>query len=470
MEDAQQHQDPQDQDVCFSDAERVNDHIDQAGREAAPCLAQVDRIREDQLQVLRQKAAVAEEHLAKLMEGDKNYQIKRLRQENKELQELVDDLERQLLQGATTTVDGSDGAAAAPDLGPNDGVDSAGGPSQHLPAPPSWLPVLLVRMPPILPLDPARLLVGCDPGIDFTTPDINQQVHEFTEQLFEMCNQPEPIRAAAALIDAYERAAIPRGAVGALPSNIMEVGRPAILAHVLMCWLQDEVWADPLQFLDSSVRLGTPLPACGGPTPAPERNLVALLESHAARSWLPVVRDSLQAALDTDAGESPAGGLKQSGGHEAAVQKSADTLCSSLANWLHNTPGFAEMVNTQAPFRRLLLRALHLGLFVKAAHPLLRLRVATPAFRIGPEGSPIPVDLTRQESQRRVRFTAACHEAICRTEAGPFVFYSTRPGVMYDAAAATAAGALGTVCGSSEAMCLIKEEVVSWVWDGSEQG
>ncbi|KXZ53294.1 hypothetical protein GPECTOR_7g1188 [Gonium pectorale] len=436
---------------------------------------------EDEVRTLRDQATAAVEHHAKQLEDaekDKNLMIRRLRQEVTDAEVRADDLERLLSEASTNSANsgsgaggGAAGAAAVAQRiadGANVGSDSGSERQPQAAAPPRG-PALLARVPPVLSPDPAQLLLGYNPEVGFATSDIDLQVHEFAEHLSQMCNQPEPIRTAAALIDFYKNSTVPRGAVGAIPSNIMEVGRPAILAHVLMHWLQDEVWADPLRFLDSSVRLGTPLPACGGPTPAPERNLVALLESHAARSWLPVVRGSLQAPPSTGAC-AWGGDQTQSCGIEASVQKSAALMSNRLAVWLRHYPSVAEMVKSRRLFLQLLLRALHMGLFVKAAHPLLRLRVATPVPHLGREGSLLPLDPTRQESLRRVRFTTYDREAIRGTGARPFVLYSTRPAVLYDAAAAAAAGALGTVGGSSEAMCLIKEEVVSWMWAGNEQG
>ncbi|GIL49470.1 hypothetical protein Vafri_5797 [Volvox africanus] len=475
----------------------------------------------------------------KLAEADKDRvsATTRFRQEIEQLEEQVGDLEQQLqlqqqqqqkqpvtsgpLNGQQDddcmVVDEEGGAIV------DNQADGAGLSSDWAAAskpPPSRPPIrraAAVPLPPVLHLDPAQLLVEADLDVGLTRADIQTELHQFASAVSWLCRQGKVQDVARDLAVFSMDAAIPEGSVVALPSmdDMVAAERPACLAHLLMFWMSNNVWVDPLRYLLGCNSLGlleTLLPAGG----AAERNFDTLLRSHAARQWLHTLRGVFQeAAFDAESKGDLQGwharlvsrNVQQQDRATSAAISGLKAMTEELAGWLHSSfPIVAIAVRTDLLFHLLLLRALKLGLTVLAAHPLLRLYVTMPPA-VQQQGDrrfrPKPLDCTAQDAQRCRQFVPNqdSEDDMKHTAGdGRFVLCSLQPGVRYaydgiegavlmtttgiavsvqqglGAATTATAGAArpyypaaAAAAGhpASSSSVLIKEEVVVWMWEVS---
>ncbi|GLC42443.1 hypothetical protein PLESTM_001333800 [Pleodorina starrii] len=397
-----------------------------------------------------------------------------------------------------------------------------------------------VAPPPVLWLDASRLRIGADQEIGFGVSELNNHLYDFTK----------------ALENVVSGRLLPR-----LPPADP---RPNILAHKAMLWLRRAVWDEPTGLLcgdgpamalppgrpdappsgQGATSVGPPPPSVAAGTdpwvttgavgawrivPLPlnpeEQNLQLLLRSHAARRWYDVVR----AAIDDGGGGGGGGGgpvpVRLTGGGTSneqtagaaaveVVRQAVEAVASGLADVLAEEAGLLELQLPAPPkvaaLRSLASRALLLGLFAPASHPLLRLVVspavsvevaaaaaaaaAAPAVGGGgglPSGAHAPVDPVafspiRQENLKTVRLPqpptlpptpstppqpqqrpnnrGAAAAVVPLTDAGRgagdrdrvqqlYVLFSTRPGAMYH--------------GTDGTTVALKEEVVTWVGDAA---
>ncbi|GLC64776.1 hypothetical protein PLESTF_000206300 [Pleodorina starrii] len=337
-------------------------------------------------------------------------------------------------------------------------------------------------LPPMLHLDPAHLLVEADLDVGFTRADIETELHQLGSELEWLCRNEELLRPASALIDITGNAAIPWGMVRAVPSDVLDALRPAFLGHTLLYWMTTTLWPDPLDQLGCApFSLLDTVPAAGDA----ERNLLLLLRSHVARKWLPVVRRAMhmvsEAAGHQQDGPRRLGALleqrdrPQDAGIKAVLSASVKAV-DALAEWFWRYPYLAHSIKHNPFFSALLLRALQLGLMVQAAHPLLRLYVATPMVEQR-DRMPASLDSVSQDALPRVRLVRKSGY-VTQTGGGSFVLCSVRPGVRFDVQAAAAAGVATPAAGGQQHAAaagpgggvrpewvLLKEEVVTWEWD-----
>ncbi|GIL49464.1 hypothetical protein Vafri_5794 [Volvox africanus] len=343
-------------------------------------------------------------------------------------------------------------------------------------------------LPPVLHLDPAQLLVEADLDVGLTRADIQTELHQFASAVSWLCRQGMVQDVARSLAVFSMNAAIPEGSVVALPSmdDMVAAERPACLAHLLMFWMSNNVWAEPLKYVfgcNSLRLLETLLPAAGG---AAEQNFHTLLRSHAARQWLHTMRGVLNEAFDADSKGDWQGwhvrlvsrNVQQQDRATRTALSVLKAMTEELAGWLRNCPRFANAVRNDPPFHLLLLRAFKLGLTVLAAHPLLRLYITVPRSE-DRERRWIPVNLRTQEAGRKVLFVPK--ELIKLKQNGNngiFVLCSLQPGVRYDdSQVAMPAGSTVPVrnyaaavnCSGSREV-LLKEEVVTWEWSYNAKG
>ncbi|KXZ46472.1 hypothetical protein GPECTOR_43g908 [Gonium pectorale] len=161
----------------------------------------------------------------------------------------------------------------------------------------------------------------------------------------------------------------------------------------------------------------------GGLRPsAAERNAAALLRSQAARRWYDAVHEAVRREEEDSGGAGAAGGqqgpalangggLKGSGGGDgmspsaAVVRAAAEALAAAMATALEAevdrlrlapeaAPPAGACIAIHAALRPLAIRALRLGLFVSAAHPLWRLFVAPSAAGAAAEAAEAGQPLT----------------------------------------------------------------------------
>ncbi|KAG2484379.1 hypothetical protein HYH03_016795 [Edaphochlamys debaryana] len=336
--------------------------------------------------------------------------------------------------------------------------------------------------PPLLALDPYQLLPGADLPIGLTRSDLQFRCHQFSRHLEDLAtylveNCPDATR----LAEFARQQAVPHGVSEVIPSDALSSAPAPFLGHMLMVWMRDRgPWADPLRHLGCSFTFG-PLPQSGssGPEAAGERHLWELLRSYAARRWLPVVEAAAKRAAEEEAAAAHSSGghsalrgawleaLRKGGQPEGAKLAEALGVASDgVADWLRNFKGIAAVVKSSPWMHGLMLRALHLGLAVRAAHPLLRLKLSTPTVELGRHEwcRPRPLEPDRQEAQRFVEFKPSYAGRVDgASSGGSFFLVSLQPGLAFDAEAVKGLGA-GQGQGPAAPAVVQPEEVVAWSW------
>ncbi len=291
------------------------------------------------------------------------------------------------------------------------------------------------------------------------------------------------------------------------------------------------MWADPLALLRASPCLGLPDTVADPDLAADESAVAQLLYSHACRRWLPAAQLAPEVAADMSAGGGEGGGsnsdsddggaggggagsdVKQAVASPAeAGQRAVSRLCSALRKWLQEAEeevgggadGAAAVAQLRAalaaqPLGALARRALSLGLFARASHPLLRLSVsslqaASPTISAGGGGAGKrrqlaalrvhDVTTRRHDTSRHdVVFclelpgpepSAVADQRVGGTEAAaPFLLASLAPGagiLPTSCLISGATGCAGTRAGAATdaevghefARVLVAEEVLAW--------
>ncbi|EFJ45353.1 hypothetical protein VOLCADRAFT_94502 [Volvox carteri f. nagariensis] len=312
-------------------------------------------------------------------------------------------------------------------------------------------PLILPRpLPPVLHLDPAHLLVEADLEVGLTRSDIELELHKFSTNLAHLCHNEQLLNVADQLINLTIEAALPDHAERAIPGDALRAQRPSFLGHMLLYWMTVHLWPDPLSYFGCTpLKLLDSLPVPSGPE---ERNLLVLLRSHAARRWLPTMRRVVHLVTEAEARRQETSGrcfgrgwyadLEHQSVKDAgvkAVRSSLISMVKALANWLVNFPGIESAVKHDAALHALLLHALQVGLVVQAAHPLLRLYVATPLVEEH-RAAHAALDCASQGESRRVRLQPKYTWHGKGKAVGGGVLCSVQPGVRYDIKEAQACG------------------------------
>ncbi len=238
---------------------------------------------------------------------------------------------------------------------------------------------------------------------------------------------------------------------------------PCFFGHLLMHWIYEHVWYNPLAVLgcQPSLALG-PLTHGSG-----EANLLSLVGSHAARRWCEVTKIMFDGSYDvagqqnSDAAAAAAAAAPGAGRAFASdacawVGKSVSLLHMRLVGWLGDFPDLAAAAKNDKQFPVLLLRALHLGLFALAAHPLMRVWVS-PATCYLPRDRRYLQPLGEGQAERRCITLSTGRSSPNAPLGAKHVLCSLQPGMGFWAAAE------GLERGQA-ARVVVQEEVLTFVW------
>ncbi len=237
---------------------------------------------------------------------------------------------------------------------------------------------------------------------------------------------------------------------------------PCFLGHLLMHWMDEQVWPDPLALL------GCPLGLALGPLThgSGEANLLSLIRSHAARRWCDVTKAMVAGAGGSSCSQPAVGSVTAAAGAIGpggtvddaciCVEQVVSRLSVKLMGWLRTLPDLVPAMESDPHTPALMLRALHLGLFALAAHPLLRVHVSPEVSQL-PHGAQYPQPFGEGQAERRCIALSPGRNSSNAPPGTKHVLCSLQPGMGFWAAAeGTGAGPEGQVA--------VREEVITWEW------